>query len=337
MSDTTTKTKLTVARVTKRRKKKRVPTATVTKETIHDSLYKLLFSFAIIMENLLRYFIPHDMLGPLNYATLERCAESFINRNRRERRNDRIWRVQSIDQEWRYICVLTEFQSTNDQWMAVRIGEYVMGFLHDLIRSGEIKPGDKLPPILVIVIHNGERKWTAPLSLGDLQYQLPAPLSEYQPQQKYLLIDIGRLAQELIDASPCILSRFFALERVRTPEELLEKFHDAVTLLAGEHLQEIRRIFSQWIQSVGMKRVGLEGQQLPEIMQLEELGGMLETTIRKWQEDYKKEGRKEGVDQTRKEIARNLAEMQMGEEQISRATGLSQEDVRSVIAEAVRV
>lgn len=335
MTEKTTKNRVTLARVSKRKKKIQTFTATVWREALHDSLYKLLFSHALIMENLLRYFIPADMLGHVNYATLERCPDSFINRKRRERRNDRIWRLHSTDEQWRYVCILTEFQSSNDPWMAVRVHEYVSVFLHELIRNGAIRPGEKLPPVLVIVIHNGERHWTAPLSLSAMQYQLPAPLSEYQPQQKYFLIDIGRLAQELIDANQCILTKFFALERVRTPEELLQKFNEAAKFLVGEHLQEIRRIFTHWIQSIGMKRVGLKSQQLPEIVELEELGGMLETTIRKWQEEYKYEGIKEGEKDASRRIAKNLASINMPEDQIACMTGLSQEEVHEIIAGAM--
>ncbi|MBQ9406254.1 MAG: Rpn family recombination-promoting nuclease/putative transposase, partial [Desulfovibrio sp.] len=59
---------------------------TAPRGNIHDSLYKLLFSHKVVIEELLRYFVPSTILGTVNFASLERCSDSFINRKGAERR-----------------------------------------------------------------------------------------------------------------------------------------------------------------------------------------------------------------------------------------------------------
>jgi hypothetical protein len=45
--------------------------------------------------------------------------------------------------------------------MAVRMMVYVGLLYQDLIRRGEILPDKHLPPVLPIVLYNGDCKWTA--------------------------------------------------------------------------------------------------------------------------------------------------------------------------------
>ena len=321
----------------------------------HDSLYKLLFSHKVVTEELLRYYIPSAILGEIDFTSLERCPDSFINRKRAERREDLIWRVLSLQEEWVYVYILNEFQSSIDPWMPLRVAEYVAVFQRDLIRSRAVKRGEKLPLVLPVVIYNGWLQWTAPRSLAELQCAVAEPLRRYQQQQEYFLIDIGRLVGELIANPECILSKFFSLERARSPEEMLQIVKDAVHYLKGQHFAEINAIFCQWIRDIGMKRVGIEDQKIPEIVELEEVGNMLETSIRLWQEDFMKKCReqitqdvtarvtqdvtqkvtqdvtKSMITNVRKTIAKKLLEKQMSVEEIIEVTGLSQEELRDAL------
>ena len=67
---------------------------------------------------------------------------------------------------------------------------------------------------------------------------------------------------------------------------------------------------------------------------------MLETTIKRWEDELRKEGEDKGLMrglmQGRIAIAKNLAEMGMEEDQIIRATGLSREEVRDEVAGIVQ-
>ena len=126
--------------------------------------------------------------------------------------------------------------------MASRIHEYVAVFNNTLIRSGAVNSGEKLPLILPIVIYNGASKWTAPQSLSGLQESASEALSYFQPQQRYLLIDIGSLKTELLKSNDSLPTRLFRLERVKDKNEMLEAIKDIVSLFKCEHHEEISSV-----------------------------------------------------------------------------------------------
>ena len=68
---------------------------------------------------------------------------------------------------------------------------------------------------------------------------------------------------------------------------------------------------------------------------------MLETTIERWENEIREEAQKQGEDKGRMQeriaIAKNLVEMEMDEDQIIRATGLSREEVRDAVAGTMQV
>ncbi len=69
----------------------------------------------------------------LDFTTLEKVSSSFISDDLREREDDLIWRVRWRN-EWLYVYILLEFQSTVDAFMAVRIMTYLGLFYQDLIK-----------------------------------------------------------------------------------------------------------------------------------------------------------------------------------------------------------
>ena len=58
-----------------------------------DHSYKLLFSHATMVAELLRGFIHEPWIKELDFNTLEKVNSSFISDDLREREDDLIWRV----------------------------------------------------------------------------------------------------------------------------------------------------------------------------------------------------------------------------------------------------
>lgn len=69
--------------------------------------------------------------------------------NLRGRHGDVVWRVR-WGEDWLYVYLLLEFQSSVDRFMALRIMVYT-GLLHqDLIRRDELSADRRLPPVLPV-------------------------------------------------------------------------------------------------------------------------------------------------------------------------------------------
>ena len=90
----------------------------------HDNSYKLLFSHPEMVEDLLKGFIKADWVKQCDFSTLEKVSGSYITDDLRDREDDLIWRIRYGD-DWLYVYLLLEFQSSIDQFMAVRILGYI--------------------------------------------------------------------------------------------------------------------------------------------------------------------------------------------------------------------
>src|SRR5215212_828447 len=93
----------------------------------HDTEYKKLFSHPRSVEELLRGFLGEDWCDQLDFTTLQRVGSSFVSDDFRERHSDVIWRLRFREEpdDWFYVYLLLEFQSTPDRFMAVRLLVYV--------------------------------------------------------------------------------------------------------------------------------------------------------------------------------------------------------------------
>jgi hypothetical protein len=87
----------------------------------HDTSYKLLFSHARMVEDLLRGFVHEAWLREVDFTTWERVSGSHVSDDLRDREDDMIWRVR-WGADWLYIYLLLEFQATVDPYaVAARI------------------------------------------------------------------------------------------------------------------------------------------------------------------------------------------------------------------------
>ena len=128
-----------------------------------DSLYHRLFSHPLMVEQLIRGFVPEDVAAGLDFTRMERVNAKFHARDGRRREGDLIWRVPTLSGEVVHIYLMLEFQSRSDWWMAIRVMVYVGLLWQHLIRELKLPPGSPLPPVLPVVLYNGEAPWNAPL------------------------------------------------------------------------------------------------------------------------------------------------------------------------------
>ena len=240
---------------------------------IHNSTYKRIFGFKEAFKDLIDGFFPKEFVEIVDYDSLERQPDSFISSQFSELRDDLIWRLRTKDDKCYYIYILTEFQRANVYYMAARIDEYVGELRMDLIRSGVVKSNELLPVIFPIVIYNGVTKWTAPLTLDDIQVKADESILSYS-KQRYFLIDIHRLVEESIEGRETIPAIFFRMERAKNFEELIIILKDAYEHLKGEHYNDIRYSLLHWVKAEAIPRYELPIELFKNVNSLEELTDM---------------------------------------------------------------
>ena len=125
-----------------------------------------------MVEDTLRGYVAPDWCEALDFSTLTRMNAEYIGTDLHNRIGDMLWRVEfregsplggpHLDNGERpYLLVLFEFQSAVDPDMAWRMHEYVYLLQRHQRGNGTLKAEGREPPVLAVVVYNGDRAWTA--------------------------------------------------------------------------------------------------------------------------------------------------------------------------------
>lgn len=259
----------------------------------HDPAYKQLFSHPEMVTDLVRGYVAEDWVDEIDFTTLERVADSFVSDDLREREDDIIWRVR-WGGRWLYLYLLIEFQSAVERFMAVRLLTYIGLLYQDLIQHARPQPHERLPPVLPIVLYNGEERWWARTDLAELlEPELPASLARFQPRLQYVLLDEGCYAEHPLPVTRNLAAALFGLENSRTPEDLILVLERLVAWLQDPAQTPLRRTFLVWLQRIGLKR-HLPPQEFEQIHELQEMYAMLAERIKTWPEQWEQRGMEQG-------------------------------------------
>jgi len=265
----------------------------------HDNSYKLLFSHAEMIRDLLLGFVKEEWVRELDFNTLEKVSSSYVSDDIRDRHDDIIWRVK-WGKSWLYVYLLLEFQSTIDRYMPVRIMTYIGLLYQDLIRAAQLGTDGKLPPVLPVVLYNGKPRWRAPVEISDLIEQVSGGLEHYRPRLSFLLLDEGCYQEEDLKPLKNLVAALFQLEKGRDAEQLMEVVSSLLQWLATPEQASLRRAFTVWFNRVlNPSRAGNKAR--PNFEELTEVKTMLAETVKEWQRQWKEEGLKEGREEGREE------------------------------------
>lgn len=264
----------------------------------YDQSYKNLFSHPQLVRDLLQGFIKEQWVAGLDLDTLEKVNGSYIVDDLREREDDIIWRVR-WGKEWIYVYLLLEFQSTVDPYMAVRLLTYVGLLYQDIIKTKQLLGNGKLPPVLPLVLYNGERAWNASRDIGSLIQHIPGGLEQYRPDFQYLLIDESYYQPENLPTSN-LVSSIFQLEQSQNPEDVHRVVKRLIEWLKSPEQTSLRRAFMVWINRV-LLPVRLPGQKVPKVNELMEVETMLAERVKEWTREWKEEGIQLGLQKGRQE------------------------------------
>ena len=214
-----------------------------------------------MVRDLLRGFLPGAWVQELDLSTLERASGSYVSDDLRDRADDIIWRVR-WGQDWLYVYLLLEFQSSVDPWMAVRIQTYLGLLYQDLIRAEQLSVAGRLPPVLPVVLYNGAKAWTAAETLEPLIEPAPSVLDAYRPRQGYLLLDEQQLAKTGALPERNLSAALFRLEATRGSAAVMGIVRALLDWLQAHEQLGLRRAFAVWFGRVFLPK-RLPGVELP--------------------------------------------------------------------------
>jgi Putative transposase, YhgA-like len=250
-----------------------------------------------MVEELVRQFVPEALAAGLDFSGLQRVNPKFHpgRRSARRRESDVIWRLPTCQGTDIYLYLLIEFQSQSDWWMPVRTQIYQGLLWQQVIAEKKLKTGARLPPLLLLVLYNGIRRWDAPTEIRELIALSPdSALWPWQPQVRYYLLDMGAFPGDDLTRRDSVAALLFRLEQPLSKDEL-----DA---LVGEVIgwfrqhpdcADLRRLFGELVRQafaeVRATRPISDG--LEELL---EMKSNLATIGEVWKRQWLSEGRAEG-------------------------------------------
>ena len=305
----------------------------------NDPVYKRLYAFPEMVEDLLRSLFPAHMLDAVDWPSLCRMPASYVGDDFRQRHGDTVWRVRLRQEdghsEWLYVLVLLEFQSTTDATMALRVLEYTTMLYRELLRGGAAKLGE-LPPVLPVVLYNGDSEWSAATDVRELIAEPGPNLAPYQPSQRHVVLDERHVsADDSARAGGTRLQRLtravVLLEQSGSPEQLAHVAGLLKDWLGSSYGQELKRAFADWlwVLSRRLEQSREEPPVVPPKLTLEDVTMTLEERVISWREPWIRQGMEEGLRQGMEQgihrergLLRRLAEARFGADTAERLFGL---------------
>jgi len=301
----------------------------------YDKQYKKLFSNPLLVEELLRFFVHERFVDELDYSTLERLDKSFVTDQFKEKESDLIYKIKFRGTDL-YIFLLIEFQSTVDNYMAVRMCRYEMEFYEFLVQN---KEDEQLPAVFPLLVYNGDNAWTAKQNVRELiRKSIP---SKYIPSFSYYKIAINEIPKKTLLTIHNTVSAIFFVEN-SSPEELRTELRRVLKLLEKEHPAVIR-LWRLWFNNaLGNK----DNKLMEQVDNLQEVKAMFETRLKKSLEEQYEKGTEHGFEKGTEHgfekgteygfekgtiaIAENMIREGMDNKQIRIITGLSMKKIEAL-------
>ena len=286
-----------------------------------DPTFKDIFAYPFMVEELLRWFVgdvhgARELVDGLDFSGLARVQEQSTTgpaQAKRSYANDVVWRVpfrdRSENRVWLHVVVMIEVQGEVDHLMALRIRNYVDNHHFELWRGRRFRATDRLAPVLPVVIYTGARPWTAAVRVIDLV--TPEGAGDPQPDpvsrrsglfagDGYLTLDTLRLAADDLrnNNAAALLAGLCnpAVERLPAQAAALRARLDTPAL------RPLLEVALRWAQQTAQRMIDFDlgVDDMAEVDRLHE-SGELEAYFaqrrRAYQEQYRKEGLAQGLEQ----------------------------------------
>lgn len=278
----------------------------------YDLSYKLFFSHARMIRELLRDLIGEAWVERIDLASAELVPASFVSGKMKSRESDIIWRFRRRDNgEPVYLYILLEFQSRPDPYMPVRLMSY-QGLLYEkLIAQGQLPPSGRLPQVIAMVMYNGSGPWSPVLELSELIERFDPSAEEYVPHLRYKVIHVAAFSLEVLEKVESPVADLFQLERSKDWKDVLHGVSRVRRHVSPEE-SSLRRAFETSLKFVTLPRLGVDPATIPESLTLEEYESMLAERIDEWNRQVLETGRQEGRQEGEARVVLRLLEEKFG-------------------------
>ena len=146
-----------------------------------------------IAQSFLEKYLPSDLSCKMDFSQLSLEHENYVNERLKSGIVDILFSV-PMNGDATYIYILVEHQSSPDQWMPLRIRQYICMILDEIIATSN---PEKLPLIYPMVFYNGRDPYNKTLDFLEL-FDAPKELADRCMNRPLHLIDLSSYDDEQI-------------------------------------------------------------------------------------------------------------------------------------------
>ena len=220
----------------------------------YDEAFMEVFSNEKIVKSLLQDFVKEQWVDLIDFSSMKANKSVFKGIDDSKKESDLLlkFELENGDPNNLYIFVLLEFQSKTEP-MILRLFEY----LSRIYRKQKTEL-NYLNPVVPIVIYNGSSRWKEKTTFIEQFHLLPADLSKYIPNFKYILIDVARFSDRLLSKLKDAVSFFFLLDKteIKKKEKAAKRIIGILKELKSED-PEIFKLLGRYISGL-LRYKGIE-------------------------------------------------------------------------------
>jgi hypothetical protein len=198
--------------------------------------------------------------------------------------------------------VILEHKSYNDLWTIFQLWQYValvcrLGF-KTANEENRVNANYRLPPVIAIILHHGESRFTGKTELSELFLQLPE-IEKYLPKLQAVLFDLNAIEDDDVPFAPevpelkLVLTALKVVFRKDVTTKITEIFEELKPLTDNDPVIQdiIRTVWHYLVYSATYteRDYGILHEIINSIVEVETMPTMLERRKAEWQADAKAE------------------------------------------------
>jgi predicted transposase/invertase (TIGR01784 family) len=207
--------------------------------TPHDDLFKVTFSISSEVEAFLKTYLPGWIALQLDYSTLKKEPDSFINENLKQYFSDIIYACQwKNSRKILHLSFLLEHKSYVPKNIYIQLLRYLTEAYDHQYKSNEA-----LKLVLPIVVYHGEESWkkrsfSSHFNLPDDRFE------KFLPQFEFELIDLNSISDDLIirQSIGLYLRSTFLVFKHKNDKDFIEQFSQEIFIFVEQELNHTQKM-----------------------------------------------------------------------------------------------
>jgi len=312
------------------------------KDNPHDKRHKALFSNKKSFLSLLRDCINEPWVYELDEDSVTQTNNSFILQDFSEKEADIVYEA-TLNGSKVIFYILLELQNKVDYRMPYRLLLYIVEILRHYYNHADVNERDnkdfKFPVVFPIVFFSGRDTWTVPPNLRGM-FENQESFGKYALDFEYMLVDAKGYDNDMLRGfSSTLLGLVLMLEKSKNDVEFYSGIKDNLGSIETLDNEEMR-ILNMCVKIMDMAYGYNKGDDIGRLLnenRIPEVDKMLCDVIEYAKVEKveiaaraKLEGKLEGKLEAMLDVARNLLRMNLPEENIIAATGLTANEIETL-------